>query len=91
MNKQRGASPVYRYRQMRAVRISSKGGLKEHTATAQPLPSSTIRPNSQYMFKGHPLTFHSHGPVCDLLLSAKGFEEHSNPQYWGGSEEGSRR
>lgn len=43
------------------------------------------------MFKGHPLTFHSHRPLCDLLLSAKVFEEHSNPQLWGGSKGGSKR
>lgn len=39
-------------------------------------------PNHQYMFKGHPLTFDSHRPLCDLLLSAEGFEEHSD---WGAS------
>jgi len=36
------------------------------------------------MFKGHPLTFHSHRPFCDLLLTAKGFEEHNNPRHQGG-------
>lgn len=40
------------------------------------------------MFKGHPLTFHSHRPLCDLLLSAKGFEEHSHPQHRGWSQGG---
>lgn len=48
----------------------------------------TPAPNYQYMFKGHPLTFDSHRPLCDLLLSAKGFEEHSN---WGVSKGGSKR
>lgn len=72
---------------------SSKWGLKEHAATppGRSLLLPPTPPNSQYMFKGHPLTFHSHRPLCDLLLSAKGFEEHSNSQHQGESKGGSKR
>lgn len=93
MNKQRGTALVYRRRHMRAAYASSsKEGLKEHAATPPPRPGLSLllppAPNYQYMFKGHPLTFDSHRPLCDLLLSAKGFEEHSN---WSVSEGGGRQ
>jgi len=40
---------------------------RTHRRHSRSLP---LLPHSQYIFKGHPLTFHSHRPVCDLLLSA---------------------
>lgn len=85
MNKQKGTALVFRTRPMRAACVIFKGRLERiHRHSNLVSPSFTrTAPNYQYMFKGHPLTFDSHGPLCDLLLSAKGFEEHSN---WGVSK-----
>lgn len=58
----------------RVARIIFKNRFERAHRHSVPL-SDAAASVSQYMFKDHPLTFHSHGPLCDLLLSATGFEE----------------
>lgn len=59
---------------MRALCVIFKGRFERtHRRGAPASPSFPApAPDYQYVFKGHPLTFHSHRPLCDLLLSAKG-------------------
>ncbi len=61
-------SSVETHTQRQEREASSKAHLKEHTTATLAHPPPPTLPI--YIFKGHPLTFHSHRPVCDLLLSA---------------------